>query len=391
MSLLPEQEVVSEREETDTPKCGGLCQLNKQGTTNKKKPYGSGRHPVLFILESPVDDAGLKVMVKLAGMELSDCCVTHAVRCRPPHNDPPEKKEIQYCRSFLKQVLHKQTPSIIIPVGGPACQSIIGFETSDNEKVKPGNINVWAGWQIPSRTFNAYICPIYDPINFYRTKDEAVKNIIVQQLKEAFKLSRPYEEDEIDANLEDEVEIIKEREALARIKDTIRRKEAVAFDYETTGLKPEEDYQKIVSCSIAGHEECYAWKICGSAGMKAVKRLVLSGLPKIASNSKFEERWTIKKLGVNVRNWHWDTMLAAHILNNRSLTSIKFLAYAMKGILPYDDHISKFLSASRPNDKNNIHKLDDRDLLLYNGIDSYLEYHIAMEQMHLIGYPLGEL
>lgn len=96
---------------------------------------------------------------------------------------------------------------------------------------------------------------------------------------------------------------------------------------------------------------------------------------------KFEERWTVAKLGCKVRGWHWDTMLAAHILDNRSgITSLKFQAFVHLGISDYDSHISPFLYSKHPNETNRIDQVDDKSLLLYNGLDSLLEYLIMKKQ-----------
>lgn len=388
MGLLPEQDIVSEKAKTDTPKCGGLCQLINESHITEAKDKGKYKYPVLFVIESPQSLELIESLIDNAGFDLDDGLLSYAVRCRPLHNEPPELKQIQCCRIFMKRLIEKRNPVIIIPFGGPACRSVIGMELSDVEKLRPGAIDNWAGWQIPSRTYNAWICPTYDPKYYLQTEDQALKTLINQHLTKALKLGkRPYEEN---PNEIERVEILSEKEALLKMKDIIREGEVFAFDYETTGLKPEADYQKIVSCSVASWEYCYAWTTKDD-GMKAVRRLVKSKNPKIASNAKFEERWTIARLGTSVRNWHWDTMLAGHVINNRSLTSIKFLSYAMFGHLPYDEHIEKYLKSEYSNGMNTIHKLRTEDLLLYNGLDSILEFNVAMKQMKIIGYPLGDM
>jgi len=101
---------------------------------------------------------------------------------------------------------------------------------------------------------------------------------------------------------------------------------------------------------------------------------------------KFEERWSKQKLGTGVAGWYWDTMLAAHILDNRSdICSIKFQAYIHLGIPDYDSKLieSHFLRSvdGTANGFNRIRELGVNDLLRYNGMDSILEYRIAMKQM----------
>ena len=87
------------------------------------------------------------------------------------------------------------------------------------------------------------------------------------------------------------------------------------------------------------------------------------------------------KVGCRVRGWHWDTMLTAHILDNRrGICSVKFQAFVRLGIPTWDDAISKFLYSKHANLMNNISKAPLRDLLLYNGLDSLLEYKVMQKQ-----------
>ena len=105
-------------------------------------------------------------------------------------------------------------------------------------------------------------------------------------------------------------------------------------------------------------------------------------MPKIAQNLKFEDRWTRVKLGHPVRNWLWDTMLAAHVLDyRRGITSLEFQAFVQLGVQLYDKHIKPYLKSVGQSRFNRIKELDLKDLLLYNGMDSLLTYKIAMKQM----------
>jgi hypothetical protein len=79
-------------------------------------------------------------------------------------------------------------------------------------------------------------------------------------------------------------------------------------------------------------------------------------------------------------------MLAAHALDNRpGITSLKFQVFAMLGMGSYDDHIKPFLKTKGKLRLNHIDEIDERDLLLYNGLDSLYEYKLAQLQMPLLG------
>jgi DNA polymerase I-like protein with 3'-5' exonuclease and polymerase domains len=114
--------------------------------------------------------------------------------------------------------------------------------------------------------------------------------------------------------------------------------------------------------------------------IEATSLILKSRIPKIGCNIKFENNWTKTHLGHNVKNWWFDTMVAAHVLDNRKgITSAKFQAFVQLGQPSYNDHIEPYLKGKMG--LNKIHELDLDDLLLYNGLDSLLEYKVAMIQM----------
>ena len=161
-----------------------------------------------------------------------------------------------------------------------------------------------------------------------------------------------------------------------------------SFDYETDRIKPDGDDSRIVSCSVWWDgEKTIAFPWHGEA-IKAMRELLRSPLPKIGCNLKFEDRWTRKILGHRVRGWYWDTMLAAHVLDNRpGVTSIKFQSFVLLGQTSYDDHIKRFLKGASGEETNQIDQIDVNDLLLYNGLDSLLQFKVGSKQMELMGYP----
>ena len=178
-------------------------------------------------------------------------------------------------------------------------------------------------------------------------------------------------------------------EAADIISDRTRSAELMAFDYETNRLKPDHPQTEIVSCSFCWDGEytiAFPWK---KKVRRAVRAALKSDVGVIASNMKFEERWTMAHLNIKVNNWVWDTMLAAHILDGRrSITSIKFQSFVQLGFESYDNHIKPYLEADSAEKFNNIRDLDLKSLLVYNGLDSLLEYLVAVKQMKQLASPL---
>lgn len=209
-------------------------------------------------------------------------------------------------------------------------------------------------------------------------------------LQRAIKLERKARNFLTTKQLQERVEVIMEERLIrARLRDLLKEEGRLAFDYETTGLKPERKEQRIVSCSFCLEGmDTFAFPTDSDKVMSLLSRVLRRPeLAKIASNLKFEERWTLVKMGHGVANWYWDTMLAAHVHDNRPrITSVKFQAFVHLGVADYSSHIHPYLKAENANGLNRIHEIDQRDILVYNGMDALLEYLVMEKQMEMLGW-----
>lgn len=370
----------------------GECGLSSKCFTPRMEPTGTGRKSILFVAEAPgekedrqgvqlIGKAGqlLRSNLKQIHQNLDDAWKTNAVICRPPDNEINDIY-IESCRPNIIKTIKKLKPNVIILLGKSAIKSVIGAEWSKSID----GLGTWIGWTIPSVTYNAWLCPTYHPSYIERKgKDELLEKILRRHLKQAYKLENKKPE-YLDIEKEKEkIELIKKpRLARARLRDLSKKEGILAFDYETTGLKPESGAQRIVSCSFClDGKDTFAMMINDSLHEYLRKILTNPKLKKVASNLKFEHRWTLAKLGIFIASWYWDTMLTAHILDNRKgITSVKFQSYILFGVNDYDSHISPYLKSPQANGLNRIDELDIDDLLMYNGLDSLLEYKVMEKQ-----------
>jgi len=102
-----------------------------------------------------------------------------------------------------------------------------------------------------------------------------------------------------------------------------------AFDYETTGLKPHAEGHKIISASICAEpDQAYSFMMpyTSKSCMRLWKEIMeTSRMGKMAHNMKFEDTWSNIRLRTEVNGWEWDSMIAAHVLDNRrDITGLKF-------------------------------------------------------------------
>lgn len=376
------------------PQCGA-CKLYKGCNSPKMEPSGKGKRRILIVAEAPgadEDDQGIQLIGRagqfleeaiddIGGNMRRDCILTNAIICRPPNNATPTNAQIRYCRPNLTKTIEQYEPEIIIPLGATAIKSLLGGIW----KEKVGGIARWVGFQIPCQKPNVWICPNWHPSYLVREGGNDVLELWFKRyLAAAFSLNRrPWD---MVPDYRSKVNIIT-RVSDAADNITMTPKDVpVAFDYETNMLKPDSDQAQIVSCSMSIGSETMAFPWTGDV-IKAMRSFLRGNNPKIASNMKFEDRWTRRFFGRGARNWWWDTMLAAHVLDNREgITGLKFQSFVRLGAPSYDDYIKPFLKSKTSYTPNRIWEADLNELLLYNGLDSLLEWKVAMSQRKEFGY-----
>jgi uracil-DNA glycosylase len=377
------------------PRCGE-CGLYKHCTSPKMEPSGKGLRRILIVGESPGSDEDeqgkpfvgvsgrfLKDTLTRLGVDLrKDCRITNSLVCRPASNATPDTHQIDCCRPNLIKTIEEFDPYVIIPLGGAAVQSLLGYIYKHNDI---GGISRWSGWKIPCQKINTWVCPTFHPAYILRSDKNPVPGILFKQhLKRAVKIkSRPW--DEVPDYPSQVEKILDPTEALIAI-SSFHASEMIAFDYETTTLKPEYAGAEIVCCSISNGDRTIAYPWMGEAVQGTSDLLRSPSIRKIASNLKFEERWTRFVLGHRVANWWWDTMVAAHCLDNRpKITGLKFQAFVLLGAEAHEEHVRPYLRVKGQQMNRIREDVNFDQLLTYCGLDSLLEYKVAQIQMKKIG------
>jgi len=387
------------------PRCG-LCKLYETCRSPKMPVDGEGRKQILIVGEAPgknedlrgkpfVGASGeyLQRALRAAGVDLRrDCWITNALICRPSGNVIEKPQMVDWCRPNVIKAITTLKPRVILLLGKRAAKSVLGWlwrpDAADQD------VHRWVGWQIPCQKLNAYICPAWHPAHILRANDEArggnevMERMFAEHVRAAVALEgRPWPDGPPDHKGKVTVEADPDK-AAALLDRLAAGSRPLAVDYETTTLKPDGPHARIVSFSASDGRLTVSCPWAGAV-RRAALRLLRSPLPKIASNLKFEERWTLKEFGKGVRNWAMDTMQAAHVLDNRrGITSIKFLAWVLLGEPEWDAHVAPFLHSDAPNLPNRIGEVRLESLLLYGGLDSLLEWKVARKQARQLGVRL---
>jgi len=384
------------KESSRTPDCG-KCGLKVQCRRPMMPPSGSGKRKILVVTDRVRGDeenfnchlAGqygrdVSEVFRKYGIELrEDCWATSATIC----NGPPTSNAVEYCRANLLNTIDKLKPEVIILLGPEAHKSLVG----DLSTSSTGAEDRLAGYLIPSVALNAWVCPTFHP---HRAKtdgmNEVSKVLFSQHVEAISKLrGRPYTKV---PDYSSRIRVYTSPKLAAKfISENFQDSRMISFDYETTTLKPDGPHAKIVSCAISDGEVSVAYPWHGLA-IEATKNILRNPkVKKIAANAKFEDRWTRRILGIDIKGWLWDTVLAAHILDNntkvRHIASVKFQAFVHLGVPEWDIVVGPYLESEKDrgekqgNAKNRIDEVDLQSLLRYNAYDSLYEFLIANLQM----------
>lgn len=379
------------------------CGRFKNCENPKIAPTGNFSKGILNICSHPteMDDRrgkgytgrGIRVLRKAyeeVGIDLDeDCLNIYANRCYSENSGTPT--EVKICRRNVMKIIQQYKPKVIVLFGDNPLLSVIGGRWQKDL----GTIQKWQGWTIPDQELQAWVIPTFCPYRMEQSKNKVESVIWRQDLVKVLEYSaKPLYKHK-------EPEIIYLQEEELSIFDTITTG-TIAFDYETTGIKPYAEGHRIVCASVAvTNDKVYTFMMPTSrkARKPFADLLQRSSVGKIAHNMKFEDTWTNVRLRVPVNNWVYDTMLASHIIDNRvGVTGLKYQTYVQFGVIDYDSEVSPYLRSKEEKDANAINRIDEllekpggeRLLLKYCALDSIFEMRLAnATKTHMKG-TIGE-
>lgn len=385
------------------------CGLYKQALHPKIEPFGNFEKGILNIGEAPggeEDRKGkpwqgpvghlLQKTYQKFGVHLfRDCLNINSVNCRPTdrkgNNRSPTNQEITCCRKRVLKTINQYKPKVIVLLGGSAINSVIAHRWRKDL----GGMMKWRGWTIPDRDFDAWICPVFHPSYVARSEKE-VETIWMQDLERALSMADMPFPDHLDEKKQ--VKIIEEEDDLSDVLSNLLRANIITFDYETTGLKPHVEGHRIICMGMCPNEgEAYVFMMPERKNnLRKIRKILTSKhIGKIAHNMKYEHTWTEVLLGYQVRNWVWDTMLAAHLLDNRpGINGLKFQTYINFGVIDYDSEMENWLKIKDNKNGNSMNRILElikseesrQRLLIYCGMDALFTYKLAMRQARQIGF-----
>jgi len=385
------------------------CGLYRHCKTPKMPVAGKGKKGILIWAGVPGETADarndpfagkpsafLNRELRKLGIDMEeDCWKVSAVRCMPYDKDgesrDAKEDEIAACRSMVWKDVAELKPKAIFLMGITALESFLGDRWPD----ALGGINKWRGWHIPDRKAGAWVMPMFHPAHILKAEHyqpvavPIFKRDLKHAVKQAFAEFPVYKDERKLIKVLSEAEAIKELRYIYRIGMTQDRPITAAIDYETTGLKPYAKGHRIVCMSICVRQsDAFCFMMTDALVPYVQKILTCKGILKTAHNMKFEHMWSAEILGVEVKPWLHCSLIGAHVLDNReAITGLKFQAYANFGLEDYSSHIKPYLigESNNANSFNRIDECDKNELMIYCGVDSLMQYRLALKQRKELG------
>ena len=312
----------STKKSSKKPAGCSYCNLKETCESPKMPIDGEGKKEIMIIGEAPgriedrrgipfIGESGelLEETLEEFGIDMrKDCWITNTVSCRPPENRNASSAEIENCRSKLMKEIEEKKPKIILAVGLIALQGLIQHRITGRLKgTKPSQ---FFNKRIPDRKYNSWICGIFHPAYLLRNEDDqALKKIWKKGIKEALDL--------LDAPLYTIPEnsyYTKEEDVIKHIKIVRKDHHYIAFDYETTGLKPHKKGHKIYSAAFTykfnGVYISVAFKMTDSLKPHWKKLMLSENVRKIAHKADFEITSLVREWDCGV----WDGRTAREFL-----------------------------------------------------------------------------
>ena len=304
------------------------CGLWRQCKSPKMEPYGKNELRIAVVGMQPgkVEDKEGRPFVGPSGDELrpelerlgihldEDCITLNSIQCFSEKH-PPDQCRL-FCLPRLDEQLKEAKPNLIVCLGTEAVSSVMG---------RPIPVTKIRGRPLISGRYGCWVLAAYHPAYIMRQEKQHVKDNLAAIWRRDLEIICDLFDRDVHKVLLNEGKgnhwVMDVDEAIELLSKMIESEEPVAFDYETNQLDPFTGDPKVLLLGLANSkEEGYSILIPDPIPEDLHRAIVIfltSSVPKLAHNSMFESLWSRKIFGVCPENVYRDTMLAAHLLDDR--------------------------------------------------------------------------
>lgn len=282
---------------------------------------------------------------------------TAAVKCRS--DNEPTKKDIRTCGEYLRAQIEAMKPAGILAIGNEPLLALTGRVGIMKYRAKVFEVG------------GAEVFPTISPAMVKRNPGQRVGFMADLEY-----FARRLKGQDAPTGPPSRMRVVTSVEGYEALRDALRASEGVSYDIETNMFDEftPDSVVATVAFTLWRGDEAEVWGLpLGHPESPFVDcwRELLAGLaeplsrPKlkiVAHNGKFDGRW-MEQFGCPVR-LTFDTMLAAHVLDENRPKGLKPLAQSLLGAEPWD--IDARLCMTEPLKK----------VMKYNGLDTWYTYHL---------------
>ncbi len=310
------------------------------------------------------------------GVKREDVYVNNVQRCFEAPGSSPNTKVLSHCVKYVWGMLKKYQPDVVI-VCGQVAASYLLFLSQNEEKIYE-----YRGFPFHRKFGGKKITfiPTFHPAKILRERQaqKAHLRFFVQDVGYAVHiLTNPIKDHTIapDSFLIP-TSVDEARQLLAKL---LINKLPVAFDFETTSLRPY--HGKLISIALSNGILTFAIDLekFGNYLKDDLISFFKSDLVKIAHNLQFEVEWIYQKYNVLLNPPYEDTMLLAHSLRPHRV-GLKDLAHSFLKVDDWDIEVGGKAA-----------EVDREKLLIYNCYDAYYTFKLYehLKQVFDSSFPQG--
>jgi uracil-DNA glycosylase family 4 len=364
------------------------CKLAQEADGNNRCRTAEGSHTadVLIVSKNPLGGRARKELttyLERAGFDMSKIAFTGATKCVTWQAEAG-KTEMKECRSYLMDEIKFIKPQWVLCLGNEALYTVTGRS----------GITKWRGHVFPmadvheGESFAYDVMATISPAAVYRNPGQ--KAGFEADLR--FLFNRCYRKvtDSSSVPTDDQYVPVMNKTTLRQAVEFLTSSHTISVDLETSGFDEFTPDARIITMAITAvtdddvkvfaiplwHRES-PWRRVWRKVFDIICRVIEAAKRKvIAHNGKFDLRW-MRHFGSNLK-LTFDTMLAAHLLDENRPKGLKPLARELIGAPAWDISIGN--SKDRP--WYDMHKL--KDILWYNALDTWYTlglYRIFKKQL----------
>ena len=357
------------------------CELHQQAKTVCCETEGDGTSGIFLVGEALgatedeygapfLGDAGAKLNYALrkSGIDRGSLFLGNSVRCRPPKNRNPKKKEMVACAPYLLYDILINKPKVIVPLGSIASEMICDdwFYTVDvlgKKKRLKKKLDKWRGYpqkytfkfQKGKKVFahTCWVVPTYHPSACLHAWEK--DDLLIHDLK----LAAEYAEGNEVLKLPDtKVHVAKTMEEVKDLVDYMRAEGRYVTDLETTGVRAHAD--SIICAGFASRKgeahvipflkQCTPevkrvwWSRADELQIKKWLIDLFSDTEVMGQGIKFDVKFYRAFLGWHAFNIAADSQIMHHVLDENKPHNLNFISQQLLRWTRYDTDIDHYKS-----------------------------------------------